>query len=211
MRDIEGRLSSSAEVSNTFLHLPVLRLDFLPFLHFSIPSFLFNSQSTAKSPKWRQSRTKLSKKPGAGKRGCSHQNVCLSHAYGIVGTFPPFLPSALFSLTYPTVGLLRGTLLPHIQPVLPINTHMHINSDFMPEKELCKPFTVILFFLQMNHQPQKIPKGLCPTVVACGFVVWLLSFLVWGEELSKPMYTLAQIPYCKDRTDYCVVKFIIFH
>lgn len=190
MRDIEGRLSSSTEVSNTFLHLPVLRLYFIPFCIFPFQAFYLTLRAQLKVPSEEQSRTKLSKKPGAGKRGCSHQNACLSHAYGIVGTFPPFWPSALFSLSYPALGLLRGTLLPHTQPVLPINTHMHINSDFMPEKELCKPFRVILFFLHMNHQPQKIPKGLCPTVVACGFVVWLLSFFgMGGGAIKTHVYT----------------------
>lgn len=127
-----------------------------------------------------------------GKRGWSLQNVCLYHEYGIAGYLPTFLLSALSSLSDLALRLCRGTLLPQIQLVLPINTHMHINSNFMPEKELYKPF-IVIFVLPSNEPPtpKNTQRTLCPTVVACGFVAWLLSFLGmgWRSAINIHAYT----------------------
>ena len=123
MRDREGRLSLSSEVSAFACCQALLS----SFLHFSIPIFLFNSQSTAKVPSEEQSRTKFNKKPEAGKRGCSYQNVCLCRAYGIARCFPhscPLLSSAyhpgrwdcseehsckIFSLFFPKIPTCTST------------------------------------------------------------------------------------------------------
>lgn len=143
MRDRERRLSSSAEVSNTFLHSPVVRLYFLPFCIFPLQAFYLTLRAQLKSPVKLRAGQNLAKSQEQAEEAAVTRTWACTMSMALLD-ISPFLPSALLGLWYLGWGLLR-VFPPHIQPV-PGNTHhVHTNLNFMPGKELCKPFGGILF------------------------------------------------------------------